>query len=209
MTREQFTPISGLSLVDAFGASTIDVIRPKRLCNPADKNGEDPNAPNDPDHLTGYIIRQRPRFTGATGVSVTNQFATVTMDLRAPDMLLVPTAKSLSASPPALAAPTIDHFKCYRVARARTRASGVSVADEFGTLVEDVKQPLRLCIPADKNGEGIPDPTSNLLCYKIRQTSLPLFRGIEPIFINNQFAASTIGVDHLRELCVLSSVTLP
>jgi hypothetical protein len=140
---------------------------------------------------------------------VTNQFATVTMDLRAPDMLLVPTAKSLSAPPPALTPPTIDHFKCYRVARAKTRVSGISVADEFGTLVEDVKQPVRLCIAADKNGEGIPDPTSNLLCYKIRQTNLPFFRGLQPIFVNNQFGASTVTVNHLRELCVPSSVTLP
>jgi hypothetical protein len=44
------------------------------------------------------------------------------------------------------------------------------------------------------------------MCYKIVQKSSPKFRGIEPIFINNQFEASTIVVDHLRELCVPSAV---
>ncbi|HEY2385412.1 MAG TPA: right-handed parallel beta-helix repeat-containing protein [Candidatus Binatia bacterium] len=207
MPREPFTRLSGVSLADHFGPSTVDVIRPKRLCNPADKNDETPNAPNDPDHLTGYIIKQRTGFPGASGVTVANQFTTTTMDLRRADYLLVPTAKSLSAAPPALSQPTIDHFKCYKVARAKTRVTGIKVDDEFGTLVEDIKRPTSLCIPADKNGEGIPDPTSNLLCYKMRQTSQPFFRGFSPIFINNQFGATTIGVDHLRELCVPSNVT--
>ncbi len=207
MPREPFTRLSGVSLADHFGPSTVDVIRPKRLCNPADKNDENPNAPNDPDHLTGYIIKQRTPFPRASGVSVTNQFGTVTMDLRRADYLLVPTAKSLSVAPPPLTPPTIDHFKCYKVARAKARIAGIKVDDEFGTVVEDIKRPMRLCIPADKNGEGIPDPTSDsLLCYKMRQTSQPFFRGVDPIFINNQFGASTISVDHLRELCVPSSV---
>ena len=204
-----FDVISGVSLNDEFGPSTVDLIRPKRLCNPADKNGEDPSAPTDPDHLTAYKIKQRTPFIKPTNIPVTNQFGTVMVDVVRPEFLFVPTAKSLSAPPPPLANPAVNHFKCYRVVRARTRVPGVTVDDQFGTLVVSVKKPLDLCVPVDKNGEGILDPTAHLLCYKIRQTSLPFFRGIAPIFINNQFGASTISVDHLRELCVPSTVTLP
>lgn len=210
MPREPFPVVTGVSAVDHFGASTLEVVRPKRLCNPANKNGEDPTAVNDQNHLTGYIIKQTtPRFHSVANVQITTQFGAIVATLAKPDYLFVPTAKDLTGPPSPLANPAVDHLKCYKVAKAKQRVTGVDVVDQFGHIVLDVKKPFRLCIPVDKNGEGILDPTQNLLCYKIRQTSSPFFRGLSPVFINNQFEASQTAVDHLRELCVPSQVVFP
>jgi hypothetical protein len=207
MPRRPFA-VQRVSLTDVFGSSTVDVIRPKRLCNPADKNDEDSQAPNDPGHLTGYSIRQTTPGSTHVNVQVTNQFGTVTVELASADMLLVPAAKSLTSPPPPLADP-IDHFKCYRVFTGRQRVAGLTIDDEFGTLTEKLTRPVRVCLAADKNGEGVPDPTSALTCYKVYQTSAPFFRGKSPIYVNDQFFSGTTSVNLLRELCVPSQLTIP
>src|SRR6185295_3546017 len=204
LDRESFTPVTGVPVTDAFGPSTIAVSRPSRLCNPADKNDEDPGALADDNHLEGYQIRQNPPFV-PVAAQVTNQFGTITVKVIKPDLALIPTAKSLVGPPPALTPPTIDHFKCYRVKGSANRVAGVKVDDEFGTLTIDVIKPLRLCVPADAGG-GIPDPAAYLMCYKARQRSRPLFRGVAPIYVNNELGARTSAVDHVREFCVPSTV---
>ena len=206
---ERFIEIAGVSLNDEFGSGTVELRRAKRLCNPADKNDEDPTAPSDPDHLSGYVIKQTaPQFIPVPALQVTNQFGSITVDVVRPDMILVPSAKSLSAPPPPLTNPAIDHFKCYKIKGARFRVPGITVDDQFGTLRVDLKKPIRLCAAADKNGEGIQDPTAHLLCYKARISSgFPRFRGPGvPVYIDNQFGPDTIDVRHERELCVPSTV---
>jgi hypothetical protein len=54
------------------GPVAIDLAKPKRLCAPADKNGEDPGAPNDPDHLLCYRTRSVGSF-GEYPVFLLNQ----------------------------------------------------------------------------------------------------------------------------------------
>jgi len=196
-----------VTLTDRFGTSTATVVRPKRLCNPADKNGEDPTAPTDSNHLTGYIIKQTtPKFAPVRAQTVANQFGSVVLDLVRPDYLMVPSAKSLTGPPSPLVNPVVDHFKCYHVIKAKTRVSNLVIDDQFGTLTEDVKKPFRLCIPADKNGSGIIDPNVSLMCYKTHITpGTPPFRGpTNPVFIDNQFGPDSLIVNHLRELCVPS-----
>jgi len=198
--------ITGVSLEDQFGPSTVELKKPKRLCNPADKNGEDPTAPDDPDHLTGYKMKQTsPKFARVNGVTVRNQFGTIVVDVVKPDLVLVPSAKSLVGPPPPLAAPVIEHFKCYKVKGARVEAS-VTVRDQFTTQRLDVKKPLKLCVPADKNGEGIFDASQNLMCYKVRAASAAdRFTGAGTVFVNNQFGDDAFGVYRPTELCVPSS----
>jgi hypothetical protein len=202
--------LRGLPVTTRYGSATVDIIEPKRICNPANVNGEDPDALTRPDHLVGYVIRQTSRFGRVSGQQVTNGFGTITVQVVRPEMLLVPSAKSLSAPPPPLSPPHIDHFECYRIAGGRQRAPGVHVVDEFGTLTLDLKMPYRLCVPADVRGGGIPDPTANLLCYKVRVTpGTPLFHGPgTPVFINDELQAVAFNqVKHVKELCVLSTVT--
>ena len=50
---DPFTTIPGVRLADEFGASTVNVKRPSRFCNPASLDDDDPGALSDPDHLDG------------------------------------------------------------------------------------------------------------------------------------------------------------
>jgi hypothetical protein len=200
-----FVARPGVALADRFGAGTVDVQRPVALCNPADKNDEDESAPADPDHLVAYRIRQRsPAFTRRNGVTVADQFGTFVFDVVKPTLLLVPSAKSHDATPPAPSAPAVDHFKCYKLARARGRIDAVKVDDQFGTLTLDLGRPLRLCVPADKNGEGIQDAAALLLCHKarVRRGTSPFTPPAGTIFTNNQLGGLAARVVKPGELCI-------
>jgi hypothetical protein len=195
--------LDGISLADHFGASTVRLLREKRSCAPADKNDEDPTAPLDADHLGSYTIKQTaPRFTPVRDFSVTNQFGTILLDLVRPDSLLVPSAKSHSG-PIASYTPAIDHFKCYK-ARARFRTDDLTIDDQFGSIVAAIKRPVRYCAPVDKNGEGITDPETHLLCYQVRSAAgAPTH---DTLYSLNQFGSDEFTVFGPRELCVPSTV---
>src|SRR5688572_3266873 len=149
-----------INVEDRFFDAPVTLRAPSHLCAPADKEDEDPTAPLDPEHLTGFPAR------GTTGnvlnQTVTNQFGTLTLDLRRRSHLFVPTAKSLVSQPPPLVNPIIDHFQCYRVRRSRgsapfSRIVGIKVDDQFGTATMDLIRPRFVCLPANKADE---DPTA-------------------------------------------------
>jgi hypothetical protein len=201
--------IPNVSLLDAVGPSTVDLIQPHRFCAPANKDGEDPTAPTHVVHLDGFRMRQTsPRFVHVRNLAITNQFGSTVIDLVRPDYLLVPSAKSLVAPPPPLLVATVDHFKCYR-ARGRQRVAGTSVQDQFGSLTFDLKRPRRLCLAADKNGEGILDPGASLLCYEVRLAGGTPFVPPGKIFLTNQFGDDSFSLFRATELCVPSSLTGP
>jgi len=139
-------------------------------------------------------------------VDVTNAFGTVTVNVSRPDRLLVPTAKSVTG-PPAPLAVVDNHFKCYRLTGARQRVGGLNITDQFGSIAIDIKRPLHLCLAADKNDEGIPNPGSAMLCYQVR--------GVRPgtapnlVYTNNQFGDDQFPFFGPRDLCVPSTVVLP
>ena len=91
--------------MDQFGSHTRDAPLPAPAVRPASKNGEGiPTRVSDTwsaTSMTGRIVRASPNLT------VVNQFGTITMDVMRPDLLMVPTAKSLRGSAPAAAA--ADH----------------------------------------------------------------------------------------------------
>ena len=154
-----FATVTGVSVQDQFGMHTETVRFAHRLCAPANKNGEDPSAPNHPDHLQGHIV-SGPNVKVAN-LTVANQFGTIKLDIVKPDILMVPTLKSLDplALPPALTNPTVDHFQCYKAKRSQgspkfQKILGVKVQDQFGTAMLDLLKPIRLCAPANKRDEG-------------------------------------------------------
>ena len=57
--------------------------------------------------------------------------------------------------------------------RGKFKRAGLSVVDQFASQVLDIKKPARLCVPADKNDEGILDPVSHLMCYQVRPARTP------------------------------------
>ncbi len=206
-------PISGVSVVDRFGSGTIDLTAGrsvKRLCNPASiANPSDIGFP-DSDHLVGYVITQRtPFFLASTNLTVVNAFGTIVVKAVRPLLLMVPSGKSLVGPPVAPNPPDVDHYQCYAIKGGRQRVSGVSLVDQFGTMTLNVKRPLRLCTAVDKNGEGVLDPDANLLCYIVKPApGSRIFRGIDgPVYVANQFGNDTLEVNHLRELCLPSTVS--
>ncbi len=199
-------PVRGVTLVDRFGASTVDLIEPKRVCNPADLNGDDPLAPSHEQHLVAYRIRRTsPRLEIPRGQTVVSPFGSLTFDLTKADLLLVPSAKSLTETPSPLANVSIDHFQCYRVSHGRTRLSDQAIIDEFGDLGIDVKRPRRLCVPVDQNGAtpGAALHPAELMCYdvRLRPASRP-FVGPKQLFVANQFGSAMLERLRPTELCL-------
>jgi hypothetical protein len=64
--------------------------------------------------------------------------------------------------------PPIDHVQCYEAKPASFAVRTVTAQDQFGTLPLQIRFPHRLCAPANKNGEGIIDPTEHLTGYKAK-----------------------------------------
>ena len=86
-----------------------------------------------------------------------------------------------------------NHFKCWKVSDLKNpkwekiRDPGISLDDQFRDEADvDVIKPFLICNPADKNGEGIVDPSTHQCCYKIRGEG----KGLDPkpeIEITDQF----------------------
>lgn len=199
--------LAGVKLSNQFESSVVDVTAPKRLCNPANVDGTSPAAPGDPAHLVGYsLVRTSPSSTPIK-VQVTNALGTFVVEVVRPRWLLVPSAKSLTSPPPPLPSPMLtDHFECYRVRGARSaNASPLTVQDQFVTASERLLNLQELCVPVDKNGEGIVNPALKLMCYRTKYAG-PRFHGVDgPVFVNNQFGAATLHASHGDELCLPSS----
>jgi hypothetical protein len=210
----KFEPISGVSLADQFEDKVFDVKKPVTLCTPASKDGE---GIIDPDtHLKGYQIKKfkgEPRHERQTNIKVVNQFGELFVDTIRPDRLLVPTAKDLDEMPPPPypEAHNVDHYKCYNVKVTRgapkfPKGIQVFIEDQFEQpKLYDVKKPTRLCIPVDKNGEGIKDRDAHLMCYKVKPAKgEPKYTPVIGIFTNNQFGSEQLDTKKEEELCVPS-----
>ncbi len=211
--RKPFPKISGVTVNDVFASATEDLRRLKRLCAPADKNGEDPQAPLDPRHLVGYeVTGHTPKFKAVKDVQATDQFGSITFDVIRPDILMVPSAKTVAPAPPPGPPGNlgINHYQCYFVRGGRRRVPDVLVEDQFGTLMVDIKKPVRLCVAVDKNGEGIPSMADQaIMCYQSRPARTPRFHGPDQIFIHNQFGPETIALTRPTELCLPAMISLP
>jgi len=201
-----FAAVPNVSVEDQFGQHTETVRFPHRLCAPADKKDEFPDAPAHPDHLIGHLVSGDP--VKVPHQTVVNQFGTIVLDVVRPDILLVPTLKTLAPpGPPALTQPTIDHFQCYKVkpspgAPKFQKILGVKVDDQFGTATLDLLKPALLCAPANKQNEDptAPDHPGHLLCYKTKHSAF----GTVQTFTNSQFGPAQPLLIHRRELCVPS-----
>jgi hypothetical protein len=93
--------------------------------------------------------------------------------------------------------PGADHFKCYTLAPIRFTQRTVSLTDQFVTSTATVIRPTRFCNPADKNAEGIHDPTEHLACYQIREGTFAK----RTVLVRNQFGDQTLTVVKPEALC--------
>jgi hypothetical protein len=82
-----------ITVVDQFESLTLTLRKPKLLCAPANKNGEDPTAPFHPDHLLCYQTKAANPFHGL-GVTLENQFGVDQADIIHRRELCVPSLKN-------------------------------------------------------------------------------------------------------------------
>ena len=215
----KFTAIDGVSLNDEIdGSATADVVKPKVLCVPADKNAE--GIVDAVTHLESYQTHQTSPSVRTTGIQVTNQVGTLSVDTIKADRLLVPTAKNLTtppAAPPDLQTIGVNHYKCYKMRVTHGTAKfpkgvTVSVADQFTSPAKTLtlKKPKHFCTPVDKNGEGIKNPAAHLLCYKAKPASgAPKHVRQVGVYLADQFGPLQIDTLKEDELCIPSTAVLP
>lgn len=172
-----------MTLTDQFGQTNATVVSPTRLCNPADKNGEGIT------DQTAHLMCYKTHDTGPipTGdVIVGNQFGEQRLRVLVGDSLCAPAEKNGVALSPEASA-SLNHYRCYRVQpREPFTPRTVALADQFETRTVTVGKPLLLCNPVDKNGEGIPDPTCHLTCFKMLREEPPF--GPVDVDVSDQFA---------------------
>lgn len=115
-----------------------------------------------------------------------------------PGRLLVALLTALGTlSVATVASPVQDHYKCYRARTKPFTRRTVGLIDEFAVSTASIVSPLRFCNPADKNGEGIDDPTAHLMCYQIREA--PFTR--RTVSVRNQFGDQSLTVVKPESLC--------
>lgn len=222
-----FEKRQGVSFEDLTGSTLVDVVKPAVLCNPVDKEGEDPTAPQKPEHLEGYVAKlsstkpkqDKPEHRLAL---LENQFGVVALEVKGADRVLIPSAKALGrgGATPLLDPSAIDHFQCYKAAQAKAGRGepelptfsprSVKLRDQFeGPIQYDVTKPSRLCHPANKLGEDPEAPTreEHLVCYLAKRTKTkpaqPKFEKRE-VSTNNQFGDEVLEAVAFAELCVPS-----
>jgi hypothetical protein len=202
--RQSF-PEHAVTLVDRLGTTHGSVSKPAQLCYAVDPSGTDPAVTASKDRLLRYQLRASHRHARQR---VANEFGVQTLNVFGPGSLMVPSAAEIGSMPVALGSPSIDHFTCYaaRPARGQTRIGpqqSVSLVDQLGSLTATVGRPVRLCIPADKDGEaaGTETHVGSLVCYRLSPR-----RRLQGgrIFTANQFGSATLLATLSEELCVPS-----
>ena len=111
----RFQAIRGVAAVDQFGSHGLDLLRPRYLCAPANKNNENPGAEGHPQALLCYKAKHRVRF-GDRQPFIADQFLekqvelTRRMEFCVPSSIggILPTTTTVATTtaPPTTAAPT-------------------------------------------------------------------------------------------------------
>lgn len=209
-----FDRIPAVHLADQLGAGIFDIVSPKHLCTPADTNGE--GIVDGATRLRSYQIRRTagsPAIVPFNSIEMVNQIGPIVLDALTPEVLLVPAAMDLATtpSPPDPTAHAVDHSKCYKARVTKgtpkfPRGVEVRVADELTSPAKRllVKKVRRLCVPVDKNGEGIRNPAGALVCYQARPASGQPRHQRRTVFASDQFGPGTVATIKEDELCIPS-----
>jgi hypothetical protein len=146
-------------------------------------------------------------------VQVTNQFGSGLLVPGQPNLLCLPTWKSLRG-PPKMKVPQppgLSHFACYPV-KELPGTSGykpppVLLQDQFALKPVPVQVrvvPAELCLPTakvvGKTIYPIVNPIAHLLCFAVTPTPI-----ITPVFDQNQFGTARIAILQTQWLCLPSA----
>jgi hypothetical protein len=195
-------------LENQFGRATARVLRPIRICAPAQKNAEP--MLNRIAHLVCYSLTgvQGPDQESRT-VSLTNQFGVLPAKVLVvpPEALCLPASKRLGTLTPPRAVPTnLDHYVCYSIDPSRPfQRRKAKVRDQFGSFTDAILAPKTLCVPTRKNGSKLVHPRVHLVCYSVKSGA----RG-RPALLRNQYGVlrTTPSVRNLFCVPSLKRLTL-
>jgi hypothetical protein len=106
----------------------------------------------------------------------------------------------------------VDHFACYNVAGAKALRDSVDeVIDQFRNHQEvTLRRPSYLCTPADKEGEGMIDPYTHLLCFDVKERECAVYKyntngcARVDVRVTNQLGTFELRVKRSRLFCVPS-----
>lgn len=164
---------------DQFGQRTVDSGRVNLFMAPANKNQEGVFDPIS--HLTCHEVLNPEE--APPHVVINNQFGEQNLELGISTELCLPTEKP-ELSPGLV---NIDHFHCYEATGAPLNTD-IFWSDQFFSFTNQLIEPMMLCNPAEKNGEGILNNDDHLVCYKIVDDPTVV---VGSITINNQFSSAT------------------
>ncbi len=210
---------AGVRLIDQFSPNGFvpAIVNPAVVhCNPVMKilpTGQVFKVTNPNAHLACFNIKP-PAAQPTPTVQVTNQFGTGTLIPSQPNLLCVPSWKSLTGPPGKTprTPPRLNHFTCYPVKLAPGTPPysppPVMLQDEFApkpvnATVNPV--PSELCLPTEKilaSGKVFPiiNPTLHLLCFPVTKTPI-----IPKVWDENQFGTSVVHIRATNWLCVPST----
>jgi hypothetical protein len=184
-------------------------------CNPVIKTlptGQVFGVTNPAAHLLCFGISAAQQPTPE--VQVTNQFGTGTLVPGQPNLLCLPSWKSLKGPPKQSAPqpPGLSHFTCYPVKEVAGTVgykppAGIKLRDEFAPKPVTVRVspiPQELCLPTKKvvgkTTSPIVNAITHLLCFPVTKTPI-----ISPIWDQNQFGTAKLAVQGTKWLCVPST----
>ena len=127
----KFAPFAPVTLADQFRAVDYQVVKPKYLGLPADKNGE--GIIDGVTHLMDYQVKPvagSPKFQKVTDVQIGNQCNTLRLEVTKPTSILVPTLSSRQsppANPPGINDHQLDHYLCYKAKPQAKLADGTKL----------------------------------------------------------------------------------
>jgi len=148
-------------------------------------------------------------------VVVTNQFGSATLLPGQPNLLCLPSWKSLTGPPKQSAPqpPGLSHFTCYPVKLPPGTAgyqppNPIMLKDEFAPKPVQVQVspiPQELCLPTEKiigtsTDSKIVNPITHLLCFPVTKTPI-----VPRIWDQNQFGTSALSVRATKWLCLPST----
>ena len=207
-------PQRGLALADRFATQTVDLTKSAALCDPAETDGDPPRY--NASYLEGYLTRasrkpRQPAFV-QRDVEVLTRLGTLTLHVRGPDALLVPSSSELVGQGPQYASDDVQPLRCYDVDAAgngSSRRSGELVTVRHRLAIGqqiDVREPTRLCVPASVAGDdpAAPQRRQALLCRRARLAKTKPAQAPSAPFtasVHNQFGDDTLRALALTELC--------
>jgi hypothetical protein len=216
----QFTIPAGVRLINQFSPNGFVPIINSTVtvhCNPVQKtlpSGQvfpitNPNA-----HLACYPISVTSTQPTPT-VVVTNQFGSATLVPSQPNLLCVPSWKSLTGPPgkSPTTPPNLNHFTCYpvKVISGSYKPPKVLLQDEFASAPVSAtvnSVPSELCLPTEKilpTGQVFPiiNSAQHLLCFPVSPTPI-----IPKVWDENQFGTSPVAISSTKWLCPPSTKTV-